>query len=497
MQETIKRIAREQFHIQTLRPYQMLVIQHILERDIRESDHEGMLIILPTGSGKSICFMLPALLVKGLTVIVYPLLSLMNDQSRRFSDSGIPSVTLQGGQTKEQRTNLWKTLTNKEASVLITNAECLQTPSVIAQLSLYPISLLVVDEAHTVVQWGDSFRPSYRSLASVMTHLDIAQILAFTATADTDITHKLHSMLFLGKTVHTIRGNSDRENIIYHAPVTLSKDHTLAMVLRPKRARPAVVFCATRKECEYSAKRLSSLYPSIPIRYYHAGLGTVSRVSLETWFYKSQDGVLFSTNAFGMGVDKKNIRTVIHRTLSKDVPSFLQESGRAGRDGCTAHSYVLLPYCGKNTLTHSENQVQALFRNVTECYRSQLIQSMGEHFQGCSGCDVCNATLFPFPEGLEFIVETIFVRPFAYTIHSLATLLLNSQKQDSRAGVFASWTEKDLIEALQTLVSHKVLSASRYPKGHLFVSFNYVVSGEASPLRKRALNLLSHLSMRE
>ncbi len=474
MQELINKIALEKFGLQNLRPYQSLVIQRILEQDNETSDHEGMLVVLPTGSGKSVCFMLPSLLVQGLTVIVYPLLSLMNDQVKRFEQSGIPSVCIRGGQTKEQRKAIWKILTDKQATVVITNAECMLNAQVIANLSLYPISLLVVDEAHTVVQWGGSFRPSYKSLGTVIAYLSIKQILAFTATADEAITSELQRLLFLGKKPHSVRGSADRENIIYHVQDTLSKMHCVSMILKDGTARPAVVFCQTRRECELAAKDFANAHATIPARYYHAGLGTESRVLLETWFGATDEGVLFSTNAFGMGVDKKNIRTVIHRTLSKDVASFLQESGRAGRDGNIAHSFVLLGEDEKRRAigdSSSCSSLYAIFTNTRICFRESLLLLLGETLSGCSGCDVCNGRLSDLPDGMKQIVHTVQSRPFTYTPGTLARLLCDTEGKDSRSGILSCWTERELVEAIQSLVKRDVLAIARYPKKRLYKRF--------------------------
>lgn len=474
MQETISKIALEKFGLQSLRPYQSLVIQRILEQDNDALDHEGMLVVLPTGSGKSVCFMLPSLLVQGLTVIVYPLLSLMNDQVKRFEQSGIPSVCIRGGQTKEQRKAIWKKLADKKATVVITNAECMLNASVIANLSLHPISLLVVDEAHTVVQWGGSFRPSYRSLGSVIAYLSIKQILAFTATADEAITSQLQMMLFLGKKPHTVRGSADRENIAYHVQETLSKRHSLSMLLKDSRARPAVVFCQTRGECELAAKDFANTHRHIPARYYHAGLATGSRVMLEAWFASSDDAVLFSTNAFGMGVDKKNIRTVIHRTLPKDVTSFLQESGRAGRDGYSAHSFVLVGEEDKRRAaadSFSSASLYTIFTSKKTCFRESLLLLLGETISGCSGCDVCNETLSDLPDGMRQIVQTVQRRPFTYTPGALARLLCDTEGHDSRSGILSCWSEGELVEAIRSLVHRDVLAISRYPWKRLYKRF--------------------------
>ncbi|MBI9094429.1 MAG: ATP-dependent DNA helicase RecQ [Sphaerochaeta sp.] len=471
MQTLINKIAQEKFGLQNLRPYQRLIIQRILEHDTETTDHEGMLVVLPTGSGKSVCFMLPSLLVSGLTVIVYPLLSLMNDQVKRFEQSGIRCVCIRGGQTKEQRKAIWEKLKEKQTTVVVTNAECMLNPQIIAKLSLYPISLLVVDEAHTVVQWGTSFRPSYKSLGTVLAYLSVRQILAFTATSDKAITDELQTMLFLGVRPHSIRASADRQNIIYHVQDTLSKAHSLAMLLKSPTSRPAVVFCATRKECELAAKDFSNTLGHIPARYYHAGLGTYSRVILESWFAATAEGVLFSTNAFGMGVDKKNIRTVIHRTLPKDVASFLQESGRAGRDGNIAHSFVLVGEQEKRKAAHEASSFSVLYNIFTQrqvCLRSALLHLLGETLEGCSGCDVCNNNLFTEPDGMRQIVRTVQCRPLSYTPGTLAKLLCQQDNHDSRSGILSQWSDRELVEAIKSLLDRNILALSKYPKRRLY-----------------------------
>ena len=469
-EQQINAIAFSTFKLRSLRPYQQLVIQRIIEQDVTSSNHVGMLVVLPTGSGKSVCFMLPSLLVSGLTVVVYPLLSLMNDQIRRFEQSSIPCVCIRGGQTKEQRKAVWNALEEKKASVIITNAECLATNQVLFKLAQFSISLLVVDEAHTVVQWGKSFRPSYQSLGSIVSFLQIRQILAFTATADKAITSALVPMLFSGMQPHVIRGSADRENILYHCQKTLSKAHSIAMLLSSSNSRPAVVFCATRKGCELACFDFLSSHPTLPCRYYHAGLSRESRAALEFWFEKQTNAVLFATCAFGMGVDKKNIRTVIHRDLSNNAASFLQESGRAGRDGEVAHSYVLL---GKEEADKAKKKdsefsiLYSLFASPTDCYRKQLVELLGGTLDYCAGCDVCNHAQFAYPDGWKQIIDVIRFRQGIYTPHALIRLLVQETFWDSRSGILKNWREKDISEAIDGLLEAKVLRLSRFPRNRL------------------------------
>ncbi|HPK64233.1 MAG TPA: DEAD/DEAH box helicase, partial [Sphaerochaeta sp.] len=167
--DDITSLARERFGINAVRPFQYLVIKRILEEDKKENPHPGMIVTLPTGSGKSLCFMLPALAVSGLTIIVYPLLALMSDQVRRFEEAKIPVLCLKGGQSKKERMEILSDLANVRA--LVTNAETLAHPRVLSALLHIPISMIVIDEAHTIERWGSSFRPALRTLSSLIAHL--------------------------------------------------------------------------------------------------------------------------------------------------------------------------------------------------------------------------------------------------------------------------------------------------------------------------------------
>lgn len=470
IQQTIQNLALERFHLSTLRPFQQLVIHRILEQDTPACGDQGMLVILPTGSGKSICYMLPSLLVKGITILVFPLLSLMNDQINRLEHSGIAYACIRGGQTKEQRGGAWSQLETGKANVVVTNAECLTNSAVLNQLARFHISLVVLDEVHTIVKWGKTFRPSFEVLGSAIEHLHTQQILAFTATADDEVLQGLEKSIFYRRKPHVVHGSSDRPNIVYHAERTLNKDHSVSQILRTSQSRPAVVFCATREDTEQACAAFLLSNEQIPTRYYHAGLSRASRVSLETWFNKQEKGVLFSTNAFGMGVDKPNIRTIIHRTPSGDVLSFLQESGRAGRDGEVAHSYVLLhwPLSSKQ----HDTSIQEIFSSNHECIRKALLARLAEQIDFCCGCDICNKTVHLQPEAFEVLVRTVGFSPLKYTKSQLSHTLVTHLPWDSRSGILSNWKENELKRAIAILIEQDVLRVSKIPRHALYRAFH-------------------------
>ena len=275
--------------------------------------------------------MLPACLLEGLTIVAFPLLGLMADQLRRVEEAGMTGILLKGGMSRQEKESAWRDIEEGKVQMLLTGPEMLILPEVRRRLAGVKISHLVLDEAHTIPEWGESFRPACLELGRILPELKAEQITAFTATASPLILEKIKSILFDGLSFNLVRANPDRVNIRYEVRPVLSRMGTLTELI-PTVERPALVFCSTRRQTEQCALYLRQRLGDEDIRFYHAGLSKELRSELEDWYFNSDRAVLAASCAYGMGMDKSNIRTVIHYALPSSVEAYLQESGRAGRD---------------------------------------------------------------------------------------------------------------------------------------------------------------------
>lgn len=392
--------ALENFGIKYLFPWQRLVVGNIMDSYFsakRRGDEEGLLdcdgkqiVLLPTGAGKSLCFQIPAILMEGPTLVIYPLLALMSDQYRRMSEGGIKAAIFRGGQTAEERDENFRLL-DDGAKIIIANPEILSDEKLTGRLKEYGISHIAIDEAHCVSEWGDTFRPAYLELGKILRTLDVPVVTAFTATASPEVLARISDVLFNGE-AHIVRSESDRPNIHYYVKKVASKK-AAALVLAKTEARPMIIFCGTRSRTEDMAQELNTAFGAETAKFYHAGMERGEKTKIEEWFFSRKDAVLCATCAYGMGVDKKDIHTVVHLDPPQTAEAYIQEAGRGGRDGSVANAILLWNF--EDSLRFAEfpsgSRKAALmeFAGTRNCRRQVLLDALGAEQAVCSGCDIC------------------------------------------------------------------------------------------------------------
>ena len=477
-------LARERFGISAFHPLQRLAIANVLEAGtpqppvledegaaVAERQPSNQVVILPTGSGKSLCFQAPALVLAKPTLVLYPLLALMEDQKRRLEEAGIGSVVFRGGQGPEERRAGIEALRIGRAKIAIANPEVLASPALRAELAAIGIAHLAIDEAHCVSEWGESFRPAYLSIRDIIEALHPVATSAFTATASPAVLDSVTTHLFGKETWRLISGNPDRPNIHWSVLPTLSRSRSLFGLLERER-RPLIVFASSRRAVETIAAAVGAKRRDLDLRYYHAGLEAAEKRDIEAWFLGSRGGLLVATCAYGLGVDKKDIRTVIHWELPQTVEAYLQEAGRGGRDGQRARAILLLGHDegGRGRQGGDEGRRarrRAFFAWASEgegCRRRGLLGLLGAALETpCRGCDRCDGEAVEEREGEAIIDE--FVRQhrrrfdLAATAERLRAAPLFCGLSDGReafplplAGGLAGWEAAEITAALGAMI---------------------------------------------
>ena len=312
-------------------PGQRQVIEAVL-------DGRSALAVFPTGQGKSLCYQLPALHLPGLTLVVSPLMALMKDQVDTLLTKNIPAARLDSSLSFNEIQDIYTQLDQGTLKLLFVAPERFANERFVNLMQRLDISLMAIDEAHCISEWGHNFRPDYLKLAELAAHLSVGAVLALTATATPQVCRDIQQVFQIADQ-DVIKTGFYRPNLTLLFDPAMNRDQDLAARLTGLGSGPAIVYVTLQKTAEQVARRL--VHAGLEARPYHAGLGDEKRRETQEWFMASTDGVVVATIAFGMGIDKPDIRSVIHYNLPKSLENYAQEIGRAGRDGEPSTCLVL------------------------------------------------------------------------------------------------------------------------------------------------------------
>ena len=468
-------ILKNVFGHEQFRPLQKGIIDHILKG-------QDALIVLPTGGGKSLCYQLPALIFDGVTVVVSPLISLMQDQVTQLENRGIRAAFLNHTVRDVEYVATMKGVRQNEIKLLYLAPETLVRPEILVMLDEADIACLAIDEAHCISEWGHDFRPEYRQLVSIRERFQNAVCIALTATATPRVQNDIKKLLKFGNENQFI-ASFDRENLfIAVAPKVELLEQTFAF-LNTHREGSGIIYCQTKKQVEslyrnLTARRISALP-------YHADLDSETRKQNQDRFINGDIQVIVATIAFGMGIDKADVRFVLHAGLPKEPESYYQEIGRSGRDGFPAECLLLFSYGDVDTIDHFINQgapsekqgrqerLQTLVSWATSiaCRRKVLLAYFGEQYENknCGMCDNCRKSEMeridlttPAQKFLSCVLRTEQTFGEAYIIDVLRgsqrkKILDNGHDRLSTHGIGTDYNKAEWRHLSLQFLQHKLL----------------------------------------
>ncbi len=440
------------------------------------------LVVLPTGGGKSLCFQAPVVWRKGLAVVVSPLIALMKDQVDGLRELGVAAEALHSAQSAEHRAEVLARIRNGECRLLYVAPETLMRPQLLEVLSSHPPLFWAIDEAHCISTWGHDFRPEYRGLAQLRQRFPDIPLHAYTATATPEVRREIASTLGLCDP-QILVGDFFRANLQYQVAKRTRSLNQLVSVIERHPGESGIIYCISRAETEEVALGLQQL--GFAAAAYHAGLSDALRTARQEAFLHSQTAILVATVAFGMGIDKTDVRFVIHAGMPKSLAHYQQESGRAGRDGLPAECWLL--YSGQdlfvwrrileNSPPEQRGANDALLQSIhsycvsTRCRHRHLVEHFGQVWtrEACEACDVCRgqyeSVAEPLVLGQKILSCVARVRENFGAIH-VARVLQGSQHQAvlahhhetlSTFGLLREFRLADIRDWIEQLISQQFL----------------------------------------
>tara|TARA_R110000868_G_scaffold10883_4_gene52535 strand:+ start:641 stop:2425 length:1785 start_codon:yes stop_codon:yes gene_type:complete len=428
-----RHLLKTVFGHDTFRPGQEEIVASVLAG-------EDVLAIMPTGGGKSLCYQLPALCTEGVTLVVSPLVALMNDQVAQLRQSGVEAGALTSNNDPEENERVFSALNNGSLKLLYMAPERIATsPGLLNRLK---INMLAVDEAHCVSQWGHDFRPDYLEIGRLREALGGVQVAAFTATADEETRSEIISKLFAGKPRQFLRG-FDRPNLFLAFEPKNTPKRQITEFVAARAEQSGIIYCSSRRKTEDLAEHLRG--KGVNALAYHAGMDAAQRHINQARFSQEDAVVMAATIAFGMGVDKPDVRFVVHADLPKTMESYYQEIGRAGRDGLPADTLCLYgvediklrrrqidegeaPEMRKRADHQRFNALLAL-AEAALCRRQTLLGYFDEIALPCGHCDLCKnpRQLFDASEAAQKALSAMLRTGQIYGLEHLVSLLVGEE----------------------------------------------------------------------
>ncbi|HRH44381.1 MAG TPA: DNA helicase RecQ [Pyrinomonadaceae bacterium] len=495
-----KKILKNQFGFDEFRLNQQPVIETILAK-------KDCVVLMPTGGGKSLCYQIPALMLNGLTIVISPLIALMKDQVDGLKSAGVEAAFLNSSQTSKEQVEVFQDVRSGKLKLLYVAPERLlqSGDQFIDFLRTIKISLFAIDEAHCISSWGHDFRPEYLQLAKLKKNFPSTPIIALTATADKLVRQDIVERLNIKK-AEVFVSSFNRENIYYAVEPKRNSYNQLLNFLGKHKENSGIIYCLSRKSVENMALDLQS--EGFSVLPYHAGLDKETRDNNQNLFVKDEVKIIVATIAFGMGIDKSNVRFVVHCDLPKNIESYYQETGRAGRDGLESEALLFFSWGDVIKLKDfakvegNEEQSKIMlkkldmmgnFGEIRTCRRQFLLNYFSEDATNyCGNCDNCNTEIERFDGTIiaQKALSAVFRTNQRFGLTYLIDFLRGSQNKTIREehkilktyGVGADISKEEWYDYFRDLISQGFLKQTEdeFPKIVLTEKSTEVLRGNLS-----------------